>query len=126
MSTRCSTERRKVRQRRLRKRPLAASPSASSSATSSTEEGGTSAGLLSSLRSRRQRRQQPMHEMLHVARECSNREAGGRLLTFGELCLFTTELRQCYEKETPGASILQSWGCRRSLWLSGSYTGPGD
>ncbi|XP_042881733.1 uncharacterized protein LOC122259190 isoform X2 [Penaeus japonicus] len=47
-----------------------------------------------------------VHEMLHVARECSNREAGGRLLTFGELCLFTTELRQCYEKDTPRPALL--------------------
>lgn len=47
-----------------------------------------------------------MHEMLHVARECSNRESGGHLLTFGEFCLFTTELRQCYDKETPRPALL--------------------
>ncbi|KAG7170123.1 putative Nucleoside 2-deoxyribosyltransferase like-containing protein [Homarus americanus] len=42
-----------------------------------------------------------MHEMLHVARECSAREAAGHLLTFGEFCLFTNELRQCYDRESP-------------------------
>ncbi|KAK8754598.1 hypothetical protein OTU49_016808 [Cherax quadricarinatus] len=42
-----------------------------------------------------------VHEMLHVARECSTREAAGHLLTFGEFCLFTTELRQCYDREIP-------------------------
>ncbi|XP_068219463.1 uncharacterized protein raw isoform X2 [Palaemon carinicauda] len=47
-----------------------------------------------------------VHEMLHVARECSNRESGGPRLTFGEFCLFTTELRQCYDKETPRPALL--------------------
>ncbi|XP_071513314.1 uncharacterized protein raw isoform X3 [Panulirus ornatus] len=47
-----------------------------------------------------------VHEMLHVARECSARDAASHLLTFGEFCLFTTELRQCYDKETPRPALL--------------------
>merc|ERR1739842_75398 len=65
-----------------------------------------------------------MVEMLHVARECggSSQEQSSTTstssppssptattpsgvppghLTFGEFCLFTTELKRCYEKDTP-------------------------
>lgn len=55
-----------------------------------------------------------MHEMLHVARECSNRESGGHL-TFGEFCLFTTELRQCYDKETPRPALLSKLAEKSSV-----------
>ncbi|XP_042220331.1 uncharacterized protein LOC121865064 isoform X2 [Homarus americanus] len=99
MSTKCTAVRRKGRQQRQRRRLISAPkprPSSSSSPSSST------AGEAAPETSRPQlHRQQPMHEMLHVARECSAREAAGHLLTFGEFCLFTNELRQCYDRESP-------------------------
>ncbi|CAL4116899.1 unnamed protein product [Meganyctiphanes norvegica] len=66
--------------------------------------------------------QSRVHEMLHVARECTTSQdsspsspgGGGTTttstsvghLTFGEFCLFTTELKRCYERDTPRLAIL--------------------
>ncbi|KAK4301738.1 hypothetical protein Pmani_026134 [Petrolisthes manimaculis] len=47
-----------------------------------------------------------VHEMLHVAREVSPGDTAAHLLTFGEFCLFATELRQCYDRETPRPPLL--------------------
>lgn len=58
--------------------------------------------------------------MLHVGRECSSAACaptspggcggGGTTgtghLTFGEFCLFTTELKRCYERDTPRLAVL--------------------
>jgi len=39
----------------------------------------------------------PVYEMLQCAKECANRSTAA-YLTFGEFCVFATELKRCYEK----------------------------
>ncbi|XP_067120344.1 uncharacterized protein raw [Centruroides vittatus] len=41
-----------------------------------------------------------VHEMLQCASECSNRQ-NGEYLTFGEFCVFASELKSCYDKRIP-------------------------
>lgn len=41
-----------------------------------------------------------VHEMLHCASECSHRP-NADYLTFGEFCVFVSELKACYEKRIP-------------------------
>jgi len=38
-----------------------------------------------------------VYEMLQCAKECANRSTAA-YLTFGEFCVFATELKRCYEK----------------------------
>lgn len=41
-----------------------------------------------------------VHEMLHCASECSKRK-DKEYITFGEFCVFASELRSCYDKKLP-------------------------
>nr|CAD7203150.1 unnamed protein product [Timema douglasi] len=38
-----------------------------------------------------------VYEMLQCAKECANRNSAA-YLTFGEFCIFATELKRCYER----------------------------
>uniref|UniRef100_A0A1B6BZG1 EF-hand domain-containing protein n=2 Tax=Clastoptera arizonana TaxID=38151 RepID=A0A1B6BZG1_9HEMI len=44
-------------------------------------------------------------EMLHCAKECADRNTAS-YLTFGEFCLFATELKRCYDKGIPRSNHL--------------------
>lgn len=41
-----------------------------------------------------------IHEMLYCASDCSNRSTA-HCITFGEFCVFATELKACYENQIP-------------------------
>uniref|UniRef100_T1IR01 EF-hand domain-containing protein n=1 Tax=Strigamia maritima TaxID=126957 RepID=T1IR01_STRMM len=41
-----------------------------------------------------------IHEMLHCASDCSDR-CSANCLSFGEFCVFSSELKNCYENQTP-------------------------
>nr|CAD7442625.1 unnamed protein product [Timema bartmani] len=41
-----------------------------------------------------------VYEMLQCAKECANRNSAA-YLTFGEFCIFATELKRCYERGIP-------------------------
>ncbi|XP_076040076.1 NDT-like domain-containing protein raw [Oratosquilla oratoria] len=66
------------------------------------------------VRRSRRRRRPKMHEMLHVARECSSRDAG-HLLTYGEFCLFAAELQKCYEHDSPRTPVMSKMQGKAAL-----------
>ncbi|KFM59071.1 hypothetical protein X975_09430, partial [Stegodyphus mimosarum] len=41
-----------------------------------------------------------VHEMLQCANECSKRQ-NGDYITFGEFCVYASELKSCYENKIP-------------------------